>query len=320
MLGRRLALFPERLQVDVNAVAVVVNRQDLLFQTALLEIARAADDRIHGTARLLCRHILFHHRVATPRVDEMIEAHAVDALLLDEIEDLVELHDVVMVDREAKPHALPDRRAVLYAAHGSLVGALLAAELVVHILETVERDADVAHADVLDALRRRAVNERAVRRERRAHALCRRVLGKLEEVGTKERFAARKEQHGHAKVGEIVDEAPRLLRRQLVLILLGVRIHVAMATLEVACLRRIPDDDGSHSFGCTVFHAMRILRIAQRVAEILARKKKLRYTDHEIKILPFIPFVLPAFQSRACRRGSIRASAAHSPRKKAPAC
>ena len=212
----------------------------------------------------------------------MIEAHAVDALFLDEIENLVEFHDVMMVDREAKPHALPDRRAVLYAAHGGLVGALLAAELVVHILETVERDADVAHADVLDALRRRAVNERAVRRERRTHALCCRVLGKLEEVGTKERFAARKEQHGHAKFRKIVDEAPRLLCRQLVLILLGVRVHVAMAAPEVARLRRIPDDDGSHSLGRTVFHAMRILRIAQRITEILAREKKLRYTDHKI--------------------------------------
>jgi len=65
--------------------------------------------------------------------------------------------------------------------------------------------------------------------------------------------------------------------------------------LEVARLRRIPDDDGSHSFSRTVFHAMRILRIAQRVAEILTRKKKLRYTDHEIKILPFIPFCSSCF-------------------------
>ena len=193
----------------------------------------------------------------------MIEAHAVDALFLDEVEDLIHLHDIVVIDREAKPHALADRRAILDAAHGRLIGALLAAKLVVDILEPVKRDADIAHADILDALRCSAVDQCAVRRKRRTHALFRRILGKLEKVGADQRLAARKKQDRNAKVCEIVDEAPRLRRRQLVPVLPAVRIHVAMAAVEVARLRRIPDDDGTHPLRRTVPHTMRVFRIAQ---------------------------------------------------------
>ena len=105
----------------------------------------------------------------------MVEADAVDVLRFDEVEDAVELLDVVVVDREAQADTLADSDAVLDALHGLLIGARDAAELVVDILEAIERDADVADANVLDALRDFARDQRAIRRERRTHALCLRV-------------------------------------------------------------------------------------------------------------------------------------------------
>ena len=226
------------------------------------------------------REVVGHHALAAAAVDEMIEADAVDTLFLDEIEDLVQLAGVMLVDREAQAHALPHGHAVLDALHRLLVGTLDAAELVVDILEPVQRNTDVAHADILDALRNLARDQRAVRGERRAHTRLLRILSQLEEIRTDQRLAAREEQHGHAKFCEVVDELLRLVRRELVLIFLRIRTHIAMHALQVAGLRRVPDDDGAHALRRAVTHAVRILCIAQFVSIIVSGKKQFRYTDH----------------------------------------
>ena len=191
------------------------------------------------------REVVRDHALAAAAVDEMIEADAVDVLGLDEVEDLVELARVMLVDRETQADALADGDAILDALHGLLVRALDAAELIVDVFEAVERDADIADADILDALRDLARDQRAVRRERRAHArfLC--VLCELKEVRTNERLTAREQQDRHMERGEVIDELLRLVRRELVFILLRIGLHIAMHALEVARLRRVPDDDGA---------------------------------------------------------------------------
>ena len=269
-LRRRLEVARlERLEVHVRAVAVVVDRQDLLLETALLEVLRAADDCVHRAARLLRRDILVHHLLAAAGVDEMVEADAVDVLRLDEVEDAVELLDVVVVDRKAQADALADGHAVLDALHGLLIGAVDTAELVVDILESVERDADVADADILDALGDLARDQRAVRRERRAHAFLLRVSRELEEIRADQRLAAREQQHRHVEVREIIDELLGLFRRQLILVFLGIRLHIAVHALEVAGLRRVPDDDRADALRRAIAHRVCILRVAQAVTEVV---------------------------------------------------
>ena len=70
------------------------------------------------------------------------------------------------------------------------------------------------------------------------------------------------------EVREVVDELLRLFRRQLVLVFLGIRLHVAVHALEVACLRRVPDDDRADALCRAIAHRVRVLRIAQAVAKV----------------------------------------------------
>ena len=136
------------------------------------------------------REVVVHHRLAAAAVDEMVEADAVDVLGLDEIENLVELARIVLVDREAQADALADGHAVLDALHRLFVGAGGAAELVIDIAQAVERDADVADADVLDALRDITRDQRPIRRKRRPHAGLCRIVRELEEIRADQRLAA----------------------------------------------------------------------------------------------------------------------------------
>ena len=273
LLGAGVVALRERLDIHIDPIAVVVDGQNLLFESALFKILCPRDNRIHRAARLLRRHVLIHHLTAAPGVNEMIEADAVDALFLDEVKDFIELHDVVVVDGKAQPHALPDRDAVLDALHRAPVRALDAAEHIVHIREPVERDTDVADAEILDALRDLACDERPVRRERRTHPAVARILRQLEKIRTDQRLAARKEQYGHAKIRKLVDEAFCLLRRELSRVFLPVRFHIAVAAAQIAGARRVPDDDGSHALRRAVPHAVRVMPVAQRIAVVLVHKK-----------------------------------------------
>ena len=210
----------------------------------------------------------------------MVEADAVDALLLDKVKDLIELHDIVVVDRKAQPHALPHGDAVLDALHRALIRALDPAEHIVHICKPVERDADIADAEILDPLRHLARDKRPVRRERRAHAEITRILRQLEEIRADQRLAAREQEHGHAKLGKPVDKTLCLLRRQLAIVLLPIRGHIAVAAAQIAGTRRVPDYDGSHALRCAALHAVRIVPVAQRVTVVFIHKKQFRNANH----------------------------------------
>ena len=192
----------------------------------------------------------------------------------------------MLVDGEAQADALADRDAVLDAFHRLFIGAGGAAELIVHILEAIERNADIANTDVLDALRDALRNQRAVRRKRRTHASLCRIVRELEEVRANQRLAAREQQHGHMERREIVDEFLRLVRCELVLVFFRIGLHIAVHALEVARLRRVPDDDGADALGRAIPHGMRRFRIAQAVAEIVPREQQFRHTDHRYENSP----------------------------------
>ena len=74
------------------------------------------------------------------------------------------------------------------------------------------------------------------------------------------------------EICQIIDEFLGLRRRQLVLIFLRIRAHIAMHAFEIAGLRGIPDNDRPHPFRCSIAHRMGILRIPQAIAKIIAGK------------------------------------------------
>ena len=167
---------------------MIIHRQNFFLEPPPLKILRPSNYYIHRPTRLLRRDVL--DRPTAPRIHQMIKAHTIDAMLLNEVENPIQLLKVVPIDRKSEPDALTDRHAIFNAAHRSSVGALDATKLVVHIRQPVERNAHIAHADVLDPLRRRPIDQSAVGRERRSNFFRRRIRRQIKKIRAEQRFAA----------------------------------------------------------------------------------------------------------------------------------
>ena len=251
---------------------MIVDREDFLLKPACFKILRAADNCVECMAGFFRRDILIHHLLAASGVNEVVEADTVDVFRFDEVKNSVEFLNVVVVDRKAKPDTLPDGNAVLDACHRLFIRAFNAAKLIVDILQSIERDADITDANVLNLLCNFARDQRSVRRKRRAHAFFLRICGERKKIRTDQRLTARKEQHWHMEIRKVIDELHSLFCRQLIVILFRIRSHIAVHTLQIACLRRIPDDDWPHTFRCTIFHRMCIFCVTQAVTKVFTRK------------------------------------------------
>ena len=202
----------------------------------------------------------------------MIEADPVYALFLDEIEDIVQLLNVVVVDGEAQSHALTDGDTVLNALHGLFISTIHAAELVVDILEAVKGNAHIAHADILDALCHFPGNQRAIGRQGGTYPLLLGILGQLEKVRANQRLTAGKQQYRHMKISQIIYEFLGFFRGEFIFVLLRIGLHIAVHTLQVAGLGRVPDHNRPHALSRAIAHTVGVARIAQIIPIIIPSK------------------------------------------------
>ena len=212
---------------------MVVDREDL-GRAALVEpLLRTVHDQADGLARLLVGQVLFDHLGTAAGIDQVIEARAVDAVCLHEVEDVVDLFPVVLVDREAQADLDARILGVLEALERRVEGALHAAETVVGFGISVERDADVGQADLGEAACELGRDQSTVGGDDDAHAAVLRMLHELDQIGAHARLA---------EIRQIVDHGFGLFGGKLV-VAFRVGKRVAMLALEVAGTRAVPDDD-----------------------------------------------------------------------------
>ena len=105
----------------------------------------------------------------------MIKASALNILALNKIKDFVKLQNIVLIYREAQPHALPRGDAIPDAAHRGVIRAVMPAKIIIDIGQPVKRDTDIGDAGLLYPSRGLLGDERAVGRERRPDAALARV-------------------------------------------------------------------------------------------------------------------------------------------------
>ena len=155
----------------------------------------------------------------------------------------LELTLVPVHDRRVDLERQADGRAVLHALHGAFPAARETAELVVLLrVERVERDAHRARAGFLELLRHVERDQRAVRAEDRDHVQVRGVLDELEDVRAHQGLTAREDHDLEAGLGDLGEELLALFRIEL-LLCPAAGIAVAVRTVHVAGIRRIPRDD-----------------------------------------------------------------------------
>ena len=128
---------------------------------------------------------------------------------------------------------------------------------------------------MLDPARRVGADQCAVCRECEAETLFPGVACDLVEMRMNERFAARKQQRGHAIVGEVVNHILALIEREFSGILAGVAVGVAVDAFQIAPPRDVPDND-RFSLGCglrgTVSHSVAQVVGVLRNATVESRK------------------------------------------------
>ena len=192
-LGGALRVLLEQLHVHERRVGMVVDRQDL-GRVALVEpLPGAVHDQADGLAGLLVCEVLVDHLAAAPGVHEVVEARAVDALALHEVEHVVDLAPVVLVDGEAQTDLDAGILRVVHAFERLGVRAFHTAEAVVRGLVAVKGDADVGKPHGSELLGELGGDERAVRGDDDAHARVLGVLHELEQVLADARLAAREQ-------------------------------------------------------------------------------------------------------------------------------
>src|ERR1041384_2955347 len=209
----------------------------------------------------------------------MVEARALYAFGLDEIEDLMQVNTVAACKCEAQANLLTCGLTVADAAHRRIERAFLAAEQIICLSNAIERNANVGRADLLQTYGRRLVDERAVRGECDAQAFAGRMLHQIKCVWSRERFAAREQQCRHIVRREVVDVVERLLVRQLSRVLQREAVRVTMNATQVARTGDVPDDDW-FAFGSRLGRPVAVA-VAQVVGRLLLTAIEFRDVDHE---------------------------------------
>ena len=273
----------QKLQVDEGPVGVVVHREDLGRPAPVEPVARPVHDEAHSRTRLGMVEVLIHERAPPPRVHEVVEAGALHAFRLHDVEHVAYLAPVALVDGHAQAHLDARRLRVAHALDGAVEAAGQAAELVVRLARAIERHAHVRKPHVGEARRQLRRDERAVRRQDHAHAAIFRVLHELDHVLAHARLPSREQQHGRAERGQVVDHGLRLAGRHLALVALALGSRVAVHAAQVARLRAVPHHDGflvARELQQLAGELARLAVVAQHVGRLDRPAVQLGYSDH----------------------------------------
>ena len=160
-----------------------------------------------------------------------------------EIRNRLQLLFVPVHDRRMNLKRQPRRAAILHAFDSARPAAWIAAErIVLRGRHRVERNAHTHRACRLQVACHLRRDQRAVCAEDRAQAKLRRVFYKFQNVGARQRLAARKNHDLEARTRDLIEELLCFRRRKL-LLRLAARIAVAVLAVHVAGIRRVPRDD-----------------------------------------------------------------------------
>ena len=139
-----------------------------------------------------------------------------------------------------------------------------------HRLCSVYGNPHIAGTEVCEPIRRIVIYQSAVRRERDAQSLGLCVFGKIANVGTAERFTARKQEHGHLPCREIVNDRSRLgiVQHSFHQVFPRRGCRVAVCAGEIAGGSHVPYD---HRL------SVNVLRVPETVIRLIAAEEKFTY-------------------------------------------
>ena len=221
---------------------MVVNREHLQGMAHFKGTACLVDDAIHCRTALFVGQVFRTNLGATSCVNEVVKADARNTFVTHQLENGGDFAHIGTGKGDAEAHLHTSFAAIADGVERTCIGARDATEGVMRGLYTVNANAHIANTDFSNALCNLRGNAGAVGREDHAQPLLTSNGGEFENVFANEGFATREEQHGTPEGGKAINGAQRLFVRQL-LRDIGFTCGVAMATLEIATLGDVPNDN-----------------------------------------------------------------------------
>ena len=124
----------------------------------------------------------------------MVKAHALNRLLLDEVEDLLDVLHIVTGQRQAQAGFLAHLMTIVEAANRAIERAFFATKLIMDLADAIERDAHIGDVGGLEQRGFLWRDERAVGGDRQLQAACAGFVHDVEKAWMNEGFTAGEEQ------------------------------------------------------------------------------------------------------------------------------
>ena len=229
---------------QVGAVGVVVNGKHFFFVALVVEFAGFVHDKVYHGAGFLMIQVFVDEFRAAAGVHQVVETHAGNVALAQNIKNFGNFHGIALVDGEAQTDLDAFFAAVVQTFESTAEGTLHPAEMIVHLFAAVEGNAHIGKPHGLEFLGHGAVDEGAVGGDDGAHTLRGGIARQFRQILADGGFAAGKEHDRRAVGGEIVDHDLGLLRGDGVHPLVRFRLSVAVHAFKVAAARHVPDHHG----------------------------------------------------------------------------
>ncbi len=226
---------------QVDSVSVIIGGENLHRYALRVErFSLIRQPRHHGPP-LRRRKVAGRQGVAPAGIDEVIEAEPRDAVVYALLQNLRQVGEVVLGDREAHPGAQARGLGGAEALPGGDAGGGAPAEAVVRFRRTVDGDADVLEAGLAESDRDFGRDQSAIGGKDGAETAGGGVGAEVKEVVAEEGLAAGEEEHGRAEAGEVVDEGFGLGGRRVASVRFA-RGVVAVGAVQVAGGGHVPHD------------------------------------------------------------------------------
>ena len=120
----------------------------------------------------------------------MIKTHPGNALFLNQSKNILQVMEIIPVDRKPQPYPLTDSKAVADSCQSAVKSACLTPELIISLAQPVKTDPDVTYAKVFDPLGDSRSDQSTVRRKSSTYAFVSGILNKFKHIRANQRFTA----------------------------------------------------------------------------------------------------------------------------------
>src|SRR5581483_4894800 len=157
-----LAVYPGKLQIDIDPVHIIFIREDSRLNLAGTKIQGTAQDEVHDLARFRVSEVVRPHMVAPTRIDQVRKTDLRNSFTLDKIEDRLHFRQGSLGQRQSQTHLEAGSGAVSKALQRGVKGPFSTAKAIMRITQSLDRDPHIVTPRALQSFSHLRSHEGAI--------------------------------------------------------------------------------------------------------------------------------------------------------------